>query len=123
MNFIRLYSDQSGESHFESLDLEFESVDFAPPAPPLDMAHLGQVESCSLLKAPAGWYGDCHPAPFRQLHFYLAGALEVETSDGKNVRVGAGDIALVEDTGGKGHRSRVAGTEDVVIAAVRLPAK
>lgn len=123
MKCTRVYADESGETHFERQGLEFESVDFAPPAPPLFTTDLGPAEGCFLLKGPARWYGDWHPAPFRQLHFYLAGVLDVEASDGKTMRVGAGDIVLVEDTAGKGHRSRVVGPEDVVIAAVRLPAK
>jgi steroid delta-isomerase-like uncharacterized protein len=121
--YFRLYSDKDGDSHFETMDMEFSPVDFAPPAPPLNISEFGQAESCFLLKAPAGWYGDWHPAPFRQLHFYLSGEVEIETSDGEIGRVGQGDVALVEDTVGNGHRSRVMGSTEVVIAAVKLPSR
>jgi len=120
MKYIRLYSDGNGESHFEDLEVQFQPVDFAPPAPPLDISEFGPVVQCSILRAKPGWQGDWHPAPFRQLHFYLSGEVEAETSDGEIRQIGAGSVALVEDTSGKGHRSRVAGQSDVVIAVIKL---
>lgn len=120
MKYTRLYSDENGESHFEDMDAQFRPVDFAPPAPPLDISEFGPAENCFILRGSAGWVGDWHPAPFRQLHFYLSGEVEAETSDGDIRRIGAGGITLVEDTSGKGHRSRVVGSSDVVIAVVKL---
>lgn len=120
MGYIRLYSDEQGESHFEDSNLSFRSVDFAPPAPPLDIAALGFAEQCSILRANPGWRGDWHPAPFRQIHFYLAGEVEAEASDGEVRRIGPGSVVLVEDTVGRGHRSRVVGDAEVVIAIVKL---
>jgi quercetin dioxygenase-like cupin family protein len=120
MNYTRLFADEQGESHFEDCEARFESVDFAPPAPPLDILTFGHAEQCLILKAKPGWQGDWHPAPFRQLHFYLSGEVEAETSDGEIRRVGSGNIVLVEDTSGTGHRSHVVGTSDVVIAVIRL---
>jgi quercetin dioxygenase-like cupin family protein len=120
MTYMRLYADENGESHIEDCEVSFETVTFAPPAPPLDIAALGGAEQCSLIKASPGWFGDWHPAPFRQIHFYLSGEVEAEVSDGEVRRVMAGDIVLVEDTSGKGHKSMVMGKEDVVIAVVKL---
>jgi len=120
MKYTRLYSDADGESHFEVLDIQFQTVDFAPPAPPLDISTIGEVESCSLLRAAPGWVGDWHPAPFRQLHFYLSGEVEAQVSDGEKRLMRTGDFALVEDTKGKGHRSHVVGDEPVIIVVVKL---
>jgi len=120
MKYTRLYSDADGESHFDDVELEFQTVDFAPPALPLDISTFGETESCSILRAAPGWVGDWHPAPFRQLHFYLSGEVEAQVSDGENRRIRAGEFALVEDTKGKGHRSHVVGNGDVVIAVVKL---
>ena len=120
MKYVRLYADDNGESHFEECELVFKSIDFAPPAPPLDVSVFGQAEQCSILRAKPGWIGDWHPAPFRQLHFYLSGEVEAEVSDGEKRRIQAGEFALVEDTEGKGHRSCVVGNDDVVIAIVKL---
>lgn len=120
MIYTRLYSDENGESHFEDVEVKFKTVDFAPPAPPLDISEFGSAESCLILKGSEGWYGDWHPAPYRQMHFLLSGEIEVETSDGKIRQFGPGSIALVEDTTGKGHRSRVVGSSEIIIAAVKL---
>jgi len=120
MKYKRLFSDEQGDSHFEECEAEFKSVDFAPPAPPLDISSFGKAEECFLLRGKSGWHGDWHPVPSRQLHFYLSGEVEVETSDGRIDRLSAGNIALVEDTSGKGHRSRVVGSSHVLIAAVKL---
>ncbi|MBN1213432.1 MAG: cupin domain-containing protein [candidate division Zixibacteria bacterium] len=123
MKYTRLYSDADGKSHFEDVELEFHDVDFAPPAPPLDISTFGEVETCSLLKAAPGWKGDWHPAPFRQLHFYLSGEVEAQVSDGERRRIRAGEFALVEDTTGKGHRSHVVGDKPVTIVVVKLGQK
>lgn len=120
IKYRRLFSDEQGESHFEECEVEFKPVDFAPPAPPLEISSFGLAEECFLLRSKPGWQGDWHPAPFRQLHFYLAGEIEVETSDGRIGRISTGGIALVEDTSGKGHKSRVIGPGEVLIAAVKL---
>lgn len=120
MKYTRLYAGKDGESHFEDLSANFESVDFAPPAPPLDISEFGEVEHCSLLRAKKGWYGDWHPAPYRQLHFYLSGEIEAEASDGEIRSIGTGAVILVEDTSGKGHRSHVVGSAEVLIAVVKL---
>ncbi len=120
VNYTRLFADEQGESHFEDREVRFESVNYAPPAPPLDISVFGPAEQCSILRGKPGWQGDWHPAPFRQLHFYLSGEVEAETSDGEIRRIGAGGIALVEDTSGKGHRSHVVGSSEVLIAVVKL---
>ncbi|MEJ2703616.1 MAG: hypothetical protein P8Z79_14355 [Sedimentisphaerales bacterium] len=120
MKYVRLYADDNGESHFEECELVFKAIDFAPPAPPLDISVFGQAEQCSILRAKPGWIGDWHPAPFRQLHFYLSGEVEAQVSDGEKRRIRAGELALVEDTTGKGHRSQVIGSEVVVIVVVKL---
>jgi len=73
------------------------------------------------LRIPAGWCGDWHPVPSRQVQIILAGEVEAQASDGMVRRAGPGTVVLVEDTTGKGHMSRVVGQEDVVIAVVRLP--
>jgi quercetin dioxygenase-like cupin family protein len=121
MKYIRLYSDDNGDSHFEDMNVQFQTIDFAPPAPPMDISEFGQAEQCAILKVKPGWKGDWHPAPFRQIHFYLSGEVEAEVSDGEKHLIKAGEFVLVEDTTGKGHRSCAVGVSEVHIAVVRLP--
>jgi quercetin dioxygenase-like cupin family protein len=52
-----------------------------------------------------------HPAPQRQYIIMLEGELEVEAGDGTKRLFSPGDILLVEDTTGRGHRSRTTNNE------------
>jgi hypothetical protein len=47
----------------------------------------------------------------------LSGVTEIEASDGQLRRFGPGEILRVEDTSGKGHRTRYKGAR----AAVHIP--
>jgi quercetin dioxygenase-like cupin family protein len=118
--YVRVYSDAEGESHFENSDFRFTLVDFAPPAPPVSVSQAIEADSVAVVSSPAGWHGDWHPAPRRQLMFVLAGELEVRASDGAVRRFRPGDVLLVEDTSGKGHVSTVVGDERCYMANVPL---
>jgi hypothetical protein len=50
----------------------------------------------------------------------LGGQVEAEVSDGEVRRFGPGDVVLVEDTEGRGHRSWVVGEDDVVFSVTQL---
>ena len=54
--------------------------------------------------------------------FCLAGELEVQVSDGMVRTFGPGSVVLVEDMEGRGHVSRVVGTERVFMAALPMEA-
>ena len=120
MKYTRIYSDSEGESHMEDVEVPMETVDFAPPAPPLDLSAFMDASRVGFLSGPVGWEGDWHPAPARQLMLYLKGRIEGETSDGSRRTFGPGDVVLLEDTSGKGHRSRVVGDEAPLLAVVQL---
>ena len=51
----------------------------------------------------------------------LSGKVDVETSDGGVVSLVPGDVILVEDTWGRGHRSRNVGEGDFHFLVVQLP--
>ena len=120
MKYTRVYADADGESHFEDVDVAMNLVDFAPPAPPVNLSEFLAASRFTFASAPPGWIGEWHPAPRRQFMLYLQGEVEAETSDGEVRRLSAGSVTLLEDTTGKGHRSRVVSKEDVVLAIVQL---
>lgn len=120
MRCIRVYADDEGESHFEDIEIELTPANFAPPAPPLNLSAFKPARRYGYLSAPPGWEGDWHPAPKKQILFYLSGELEAEASDGELRRFGPGSVTLLEDTSGKGHRSRVAGDQEFLAAVVQL---
>ena len=118
--YARIYADDGGESHIEDLEVALEPTDFAPPAPPLHLSSLERAARIGYLHAPPGWCGDWHPAPCRQYVIYLAGVMEGEVSDGTVRRFGPGSVTLLEDTTGKGHRSRVISDEGAMTIVVQL---
>ncbi len=121
VKYTRIWTDAAGESHFQDVEADLHATDFAPPAPPLDVSPPLQATRCLFVHAPAGWYGDWHPTPCRQMTVYVQGVCRVQTSDGETRLFHTGDCLLAEDTTGKGHQSRVVGTEDVVGLFVQLP--
>ena len=52
---------------------------------------------------------DWHPAPARQLVILLDGEIEIEVGCGEVRRFGGGEVLLLEDTSGRGHRTRNVG--------------
>ena len=120
MKFIKIYADENGESHFSDHDIYFESVEFAPPAPALNVSEFTEAKRYAFTVFPSGWYGDWHPTPTLQIFFFFRGMLEVKVSDGEVRHIGPGDIVLVEDTTGKGHTTRVISKEDVHSAVVQI---
>lgn len=117
---IRIYADKDGVSHFGSKEITFELADFAPPAPPISVSRAMNVENVTFISSPVGWFGDWHPSPVRQIIICLAGELEVEVSDGEVRTLGPGSVVLVEDTEGKGHISRVVGTERTFMVSIPM---
>ena len=109
MRITRIWVDEAGDSHFDDQEVELQTLYFAPPAEPFDVSAPLVAERALLFEFPAGWFGDWHPAPHRQLYFNLGGHLEVEVADGEIRRFGPGDIALLEDLTGPGHTTRVLG--------------
>jgi hypothetical protein len=122
MNFryIRLFADDSGESHFEELDATLHPVDFSPPAPPLHLSELFNAKSFAFFGAPAGWVSDWHVSQARNIFVVISGAWEIETSDGEVRQFSPNQTLLVEDTTGKGHRSRVLGEVESLAFLVQL---
>lgn len=97
----RLYSGSDGESYFEEIRIPLQSqgeIGFLSDK-------LGAL-SVQFRYVIPGYDFDFHNAPKRQFIFLLDGAIQIETSLGDIRQFSAGDVLLVEDTGGKGHRTK-----------------
>lgn len=101
-------------------ELELERMDFSPPTPYLDVSVPQTVQTTSVLQLPIGWTADWHPSPCRQWQYYLKGEIYFEVSDGSACTVSQGGAVLLEDTTGKGHRSRALGDEVVSLVSVKI---
>jgi len=120
MKYVILYIDSDGDSHFKDAEVGFESVNFAPPAPPVDLSHFLPADQLVFFKTPPGWFGDWHPAPKRQFFFCLSGEIELTASDAEKRTFLPGDVFLLEDTTGKGHQTKVTSKEEYIAAVTQL---
>jgi mannose-6-phosphate isomerase-like protein (cupin superfamily) len=121
MKYTRIFTDSAGQSHFEDIEVELTEINFAPPAPPLNLSLFNPAQQYGFCSFPVGWRGDWHPTPFRQFFFFLSGEVAVQVGDGRVRHFGPGSAVLVEDTTGKGHVSWVKTKIDALAAVVKLP--
>ena len=115
----RVYSGADGESHIAELPLDMK------PFVDTEGAHgegtsLQPGTGIAFRVSPPGYVLDWHCAPRRQYSISLAGHAEIEVGDGTVARVGPGDVVLAEDLTGRGHVTRVVGTEPRFYAIVPL---
>jgi hypothetical protein len=119
MRYTRIYSDEQGETHFEDLSPEMVAERYAGAewliSQPLPVADL------RFRRVTTEFPDEPHVAPRRQLIVALAGEAEVEVSDGETRWFGPGCVMLVEDTTGKGHRTRRIGDTPRETLFISLP--
>jgi len=120
MRYTRLFADDSGESHFEDIEIDFTATDYVQSAAPLDFSATLPAAQVAFMRAPAGWASDFHVSSARNMFVVLNGEWEVTASDGESRRFAVGSALLVEDTTGKGHSSRVVSKTESVAVVVPL---
>ncbi len=113
MKFLRIYTDELGDSRFQKVSEQFSDQIYAPPAPAFGVSPALASERFVRVRFPANWVSPLHAAPRRQLFVMLAGVFEWTSSTGEAELFRPGDMLLMEDTTGKGHGARVIGNEDV----------
>ena len=121
MAYTRIYCDTAGETHFDTVTVAMRLTDFAPPAKPFAVAEFIPATRFAFCAPAAGWYGDWHPTPQRQLFLFLGGVWQVSVSDGETRRFGPGSAVLLEDTTGAGHLTQIVSEEDGLAGIVQLP--
>lgn len=112
MKFVKLLSDDSGESHWQDVEVVLEEKTFAPPAKAIEVSQAEPVKQTLFLRLKAGWNEPIHPTPVTQKLVCLAGSVRVTASDGDERDIGVGDVWHMEDKHGKGHHTRVTSEED-----------
>lgn len=120
IEYLRIFTDEEGCSHFETKTIDLEAKDYAPPAPLLNTSTMEPADNSVFLELPRGWHGIWHPSPVRQWLILMTGICEFEAGDGEKVTRKAGDVVLLDDLTGKGHQSKVLGDESVRIAAIHF---
>ncbi len=97
----RIYSDENGDSCFEDVSYPLTA---AGPIGYLSARY--PVGEIIFRKVPPNYDYTFHNAPQRQFIVMLDVGVEIETSLGEKRQILPGEILLVEDITGKGHRSR-----------------
>jgi hypothetical protein len=101
MKITRIFSDEKGETHFEEIEI-----------PLIDQGEIGflsenmDVKKLQFRTVSADYDYDFHCAPQRQYIILLNGGVEIETSLGEIRQFKTGEILLVEDVSGKGHKTK-----------------
>ena len=101
MRIPNLYSDENGESHWRDLEIEWVEE--------RQSARLSQRLAATGIifrEVPPTYDLDWHNPPCRQYIINLDAGVQITASDGEMRIIAAGEVFLVEDTSGKGHRSQ-----------------
>lgn len=97
----RIYADAKGDSHFEDVLIPLNDKGIvgklSDPVP---------AKSVIFREVLPTYDWDFHPAPQRQYIVLLDGEIEIETSLGDKRTFRQGEIVLVEDITGKGHKTK-----------------
>jgi hypothetical protein len=100
-SITRVYSDSNGDSHFEDIVIPLQDagpIGYLTETIPANGVVFREV-------APTYDYS-FHTAPQKQYIILLDGEIEIETSLGDKRIFKAGEVLLMEDTTGKGHKTR-----------------
>jgi len=97
----RIYSDSEGNSHFEDIEIQLT-----------DAGSVGKLSAGLAAKeiifrqVEPSYDWDFHTAPQKQYIILLDGEIEIETSLGDKRTFKGREVLLVEDTTGKGHKTK-----------------
>ena len=97
----KVCSDSNGDSHFDDVEIplvEAGSVGRISEVLPANGVVFREVEP--------SYDWNFHTAPQKQYIVLLDGEIEIETSLGEKRTFKAGEVLMVEDTTGKGHKTR-----------------
>lgn len=104
MRITRLYTGTDDQSHFEEIEVPFESRGdfglFTLPEP---------AKAVFFREIPPEWEYRWHNVVCREYVVMIAGEAEIEASDGEKRIFRKGAVLLAEDLTGRGHRTRVLG--------------
>ena len=100
-SITRVYADQNGDTHFEDIQVPLTAAG--------EIGFLSEkvkVDTLSFRKVLPEYDYEFHTAPARQFIILLDGEIEIETSLGEKRTFGPGQVLQMEDTEGKGHRTK-----------------
>lgn len=102
IRLVHLYAGPDGESHFTD-----GTIGMTLAGPGSEQSIAEPVQSAMFEETAAGSSLSWHNAPARQYVLTQSGTLEFETRGGERCTLRPGDVLLVADTTGGGHRWRL----------------
>ena len=117
MRVTRVYATDDGGSAFEDVDIELTDRGMVGK-----LSERVRASDVAFRENSPDYDWDWHCAPARQLIVLLDGAIEIEVTSGEKRAFGGGDVLLVEDTSGRGHRTRTTDGRSRRSLFIRLPA-
>jgi len=122
VELARLFAGPDGVSRFEAVQWTLDTRAFAPPSAPLHITGVHAACDYALLELPSGWDGDVsHASPAPYLVVCLAGSFEITAGSGETRSFTAGDMLLLDDVVGSGHKTIVLSEEPVRTIMIRRP--
>jgi hypothetical protein len=116
MKITRLYTGIDDQSHFEEVELPFETREdfglFTLPEP---------AKAVFFREIPPTWEYAWHNVVCREYVVMIDGEAEIEVGSGEKKMFRKGDVLLAEDCTGRGHRTRVIGKKAWRQVFVTLP--
>ncbi len=103
-HLFHFWSDAKGDTHLEEIKLGNNRRAMISGVT-MNFSGLPATERARLL----------HNAPARQFAVTVSGKIDVEASDGTKAHLDAGDMAFLEDTTGKGHKTFEEGASSVFL--------
>ena len=101
ITIVRIYSDEKGDSHFEEMTVPLKENGMVG-----SLSDGVAAKEIIFREVEPAYDWDFHTAPQKQYIILLDGEIEIETSLRQKRRFKGGDVLLVEDTTGKGHKTR-----------------
>jgi hypothetical protein len=101
MKATRIYADAQDVSHFANFDVPLKNGG--------DIGRLSEPQPGSFVvfrETEPTYDYDWHQAPQKQWIILLDGEISIETGDGATRNFRGGDVLLVEDLNGRGHKTR-----------------
>jgi len=115
--YTRLYPDEKGISHFMEAHMDLHPYGYG-----MGMYYSIPIatKTIEIFYAPSDFVMGLHNAPAKQFVIVLSGTMEIESGDGEKRLFKPGNILLVEDTTGQGHKTRSVGKKELVLGWIRF---
>ena len=97
----RVYSDVNGDSHFEGVTIPLTEAGVIGR-----LSEVLPVTGIIFREVEPTYDWTFHTAPQKQYVILIDGEIEIETSLGDKRTFKAGEVLLLEDTWGKGHKTK-----------------